>query len=315
MTVRLFGIGQAFYEGQALDGFPSRQYYRLFCYLLLNRSHPHSRERLAAVFWAEYPTATSRRYLRTCLWRLRHSLLDSGVPADEYLCCDNDSVAIRDSGPYWLDVEAFKSAIRVSRSVPGHQLAEEQARELERVERLYTGDLVECIYDDWCIYDRERLRLMHLDLLFKLLAYHEGTGTYEQGLDYAQRILAHDPTREKVHRQAMRLYWLMDAPVEALAQYWCCVQVLREELGVEPTSKTTSLYKQMLHDRFDPSQWAAQEQNGLPGRLARREDKLQVRDLLLGRLLRLEIETQQARAELHDLRRLVEKALDLERRD
>jgi DNA-binding SARP family transcriptional activator len=66
-------------------------------------------------------------------------------------------------------------------------------------------------------HHRERLRLLHVSLLAKLLAYHEGTGTYEQGLGYAGRILDCDPTREKVHRQAMRLHWLMGRPLEALA--------------------------------------------------------------------------------------------------
>jgi DNA-binding SARP family transcriptional activator len=315
LKVQLFGKGEASYDGLALDGFPGQQCHRLLCYLLLNRHHPHPRERLAAVFWAEYPTATSRTYLRTCLWRLRQALSDSGAPADEYLLCVDDSLTFPNSGPYWLDVEAFEGVVNTCRSLPGDRLAPEQARDLESAAALYAGDLLEGTYDDWCLYDRERLRLLHLNLLCKLLAYHEGAGTYEQGLDYAQRILARDPTREKVHRQVMRLYWLMGNPVEALAQYRCCVQILHEELGIEPTAKTSALYEQMLHNRFDPSRWPVHRQNGLPERLARDEASRPAGEQLLDRLRRLEAVTAETGAELHEVRRLMEKALTPEVQD
>lgn len=310
LKVQLFGKGQAWYAGRPLDGFPGRQCHRLLCFLLLNRHHPHSRERLAAVFWAEYPTAASRTYLRNCLWRLREALSDAGAPADEYLLCANDSLSFPHSGPYWLDVEAFEEAIDECRDVPGDRLALEQARELardlEKADRLYTGDLLEGTYGDWCLYDRERLRLLHLNLLCKLLACCEQAGTYEQGLENAQRILALDPTREKVHRQAMRFYWLMGNPVEALVQYQCCVQVLLEELGIQPTAKTSGLYEQMLHDRFVPSQWPVNRQNRLPGRSARDAEQV------LDRLRRLEAGTEETATELREVRRLVEKTLTRE---
>lgn len=312
LKVQLFGKGKASYDDRPLNGFPGKQCHRLLCYLLLNRQQSHPRERLAAVFWSEYPTATSRTYLRTCLWRLRQALLDAGAPPDEYLHCVHDSLSFPNSGTYWLDVEVFEGAVHVCQNLPGDQLALEQVRDLEVAERLYAGDLLEGTYDDWCLYDRERLRLLHLDLLGKLLAHHEKAGTYEQGLDYAQRILVYDPTREKVHRQAMRLHWLLGNPLEALAQYRCCIQVLCEELGIQPTPKTHALYKQMLTNQFDPSQWLVHRENGLPKRLGQEEVRRPVTELVLDRLRHLEAVTQETGVELQEVRRLVEQALGRE---
>lgn len=315
LEVQLFGRGEAWYAGQPLPGFPGQQCHRLLCYLLLNRDHAHPRERLAALFWAEYPTATSRAYLRNCLWRLRECLSELGAPAGDYLLCEDGGLCFSDAAPHWLDVAAFEEAVNACRDVPGDGLAPEQARDLEQADRLYGGDLLEGTYDDWCLYDRERLRLVHLGLLAKLLAYHEGAGSYEHGLGYAERILARDPTREKVHRQVMRLYWLMGNQGEAIAQYRRCVQILLEELDVQPTAKTTGLYELMLHNRFDPGSWPVHRQNGLPQRLAQAEASSPAAQQLLDRLRHLEAMTEETRAELHAIRRLMEKALAGDRQD
>ena len=55
LELKLFGRGQARYNGFPLPGFPQQQPSLLLCYLLLHRSRPHPREQLAALFWGEYP--------------------------------------------------------------------------------------------------------------------------------------------------------------------------------------------------------------------------------------------------------------------
>ena len=74
LSIQLFGPGRASYGNRMLPGFPNQQFYGLFCFLLLNRYRPYRREQLAAVFWGEYSTSVSRKYLRDALWRLRARL-------------------------------------------------------------------------------------------------------------------------------------------------------------------------------------------------------------------------------------------------
>ncbi len=267
LKVQLLGHGQASYAGQPLPGFPGRRCHELLCYLLLNRQQPHPRERLAAVFWSEYPTSTSLTCLRNTLWRLRQALTDAGAPADDYVRVDDGCLSFPNSGRYWLDVEAFEQTLGGCHDFTGDKLSPDQARHLEDALELYSGDLLKEIYKDWCLYDRERLRLLHLETLAKLLVYHEHAGTFERGLDYGRQILDRDPTREQVHRQMMRLHWLLGSPCGALAQYKRCVQVLREELGIPPTGKTTLLFEQMLHNGFDPAENPVHRQDRLPEKL------------------------------------------------
>ena len=82
------------------------------------------------------------------------------------------------------------------------------------------------------------------------MVYHRSHHTYTLGLDFGERILAFDNTRENVHREMMLLYWLLGEPQMALVQYHHCEQILKEQVGVEPAEETRNLYQQMLHHRY-----------------------------------------------------------------
>jgi DNA-binding SARP family transcriptional activator len=309
LRLQLFGPGQASYDSQPLAGFPSQQCYHLLCYLLLNRHHPQCRERLAAVFWSQHPTATSRTYLRNALWRLRQALQAAGAPADEYLSTDGDNVCFPNSGHYWLDVQAFETTVSRLQDGPGQALTAEHAACLEEAVDLYVGDLLEGVYEDWCLYDRERLRLLYLDALHRLVTFYEHHGPYERGLAYGNRILACDPTREKVHRQMMRLYWLQGDQHEALVQYKRCVQILLEELGVPPMKRTQSLYEQMVRSQFDPEMWLAGPDDRLLASAPQDEGLWSLAKHALQKLHRLQTLSKETAAELDDIERLIRRVL------
>jgi DNA-binding SARP family transcriptional activator len=309
LELQLFGTGRARYCNRPLPGFPNQQSYLLLCYLLLNRPHPHHRERLAALFWSEYPTTTSRKYLRNALWRLRHALQSVGAPADEYLLLSDDSASFLTSSRYWLDVEVFETTITRYQDLSGHELTSEQAAHLDEAVDLYVGDLLEGVYEDWCLYDRERLSLLYLNALGKLMVFHEVNGTYERGLAYGERILACDHTRENVHRQMMRLYWLLGDRNAALAQYKRCVQILREELGIPPMEGTRLLYGQMAHNQFDPTSRPVR-QDDPSSIMIKSDDSIQpLAEHALQKLQHLQALIEETGIELRHIERLISKSL------
>lgn len=255
LEVTLFGQGKLRFGDRLVTGFPNQTPYLLFCYLLLNREHPHNRERLAAVFWGDSSTSSARKMLRNTLWRLRQALLACDIPVEHYLQYDDDSLILLNNQPMRIDVEEFQNIVLAVQDVPPQQMTPAQAAALETAASLYSGDLLENVYDDWCLYDRERLRLMYQNLLCKLMLYAGLRGNYEQGIGHGQRLLGMDSTWEKVHRQLMWLYWLAGDRGSALGQYKLCRQILREALATAPTQETQRQYDQMLHGKFDPLAW------------------------------------------------------------
>jgi DNA-binding SARP family transcriptional activator len=172
--VHLFGSGEVVHDSASLNGFPGRQAGLLLCYLLLNRHNPQTRERLAAVFWDDLPTQTARKYLRNTLWRLKNSLGAIGLHAEEVLTIGEELIGLGDTAGWWIDIEQFESAVANSQKCTPQALSRQQRRELEDAVALYRGDLLDGTYEDWTLYERERLRLMLTNVRQKLMLHYPG---------------------------------------------------------------------------------------------------------------------------------------------
>jgi DNA-binding SARP family transcriptional activator len=206
LIIRLFGKFKAERDGRELGGLDTLKVQELFCYLLLNRDRPHHREALAGLLWGDNHTAQSKKYLQQALWQIQLALNSGGEkqPSD-LLVIDPDWVSITSRPELWLDVRVFDEALTRVRGIPGHALEPAHVEVLEEAVQLYRGDLLEGWYQDWCLYERERLQNIYLDMLDKLMAYCEAHQRYEAGAEYGTEILRCDRARERTHWRLMRL--------------------------------------------------------------------------------------------------------------
>ena len=254
VEVRLFGRFAVRCGDQVVNGLRPRKVQELLAYLLLERDRPHHREILADLLWSDSPSAGSRKCLRQALWRLQAVLTSQRDPLTaRVLLVEHDWVQLHPQADVWLDVAEFEGAFDLVHGVPGQQLDSRCAQLLEDAVHLYRGELLEGWYQDWCVYERERLQQMYLAMLDKLMGYCEAQREYETGLMYGARILRHDPARERTHRRLMRLHCLSGDRTTALRQYQQCVVALEEELGVRPAGRTTVLYEQIRSDQLEGS--------------------------------------------------------------
>ena len=152
---------------------------------------------------------------------------------------------------WWLDVDVFEQAYALCRDLPGKALTDQQASTLEEAVAHYHGDLLETWYQDWCIFERERLQLAYLLMLEKLMGYCEVRQLYTKGMAYGQRVLRHDRAREGAHRQLMRLYFRAGDRTAALRQYDRCVAALAKEFNLQPSQETVALSQQIRADRLE----------------------------------------------------------------
>lgn len=309
LNITLFGPGQVKFGENLLDGFPHQQACLLFSYLLLNRNYPHHRERLSSVFWGDTPTTTSRKHLRNNLWRLRQSLTALGVNPDDYLYISEESICWISCSPVWLDVEVFENATSECLSISEDRWTPEQVVRLEQAVELYTGDLLQSVYEDWCLEDRERLRLLFMAGLQKLMIFHTIQERYERALHYGNRILMLDGALEKVHRQLMWLYWKMGDRVAALQQFKRCTQILREDLGIRPMVETRRLFEQLLAGDLYASVWDNQRAIAIPRISETVKSGPSFTETALQKLQRLQDTIEETRAELVQLENLLNDGL------
>lgn len=258
LVIRLFGRlsierGDAFFGGVS-----GAKVQELFCYLLLHRNRAHAREALASRLWGDAPTAQSKKYLRQALWQLQSGLRVGGDGAGSVLEADAHVVRLETGSGIWVDVEVFERAALLARTVPCERLDGQTAATVQAAVDLYRGDLLEGWYQEWCLYERERLQDAYLMMLDKLGAYCEAHGLYDDGVRYAAASLRYDRARECAHQRLMRLYSLGGDRAAALRQYDRCIIALDEELGVKPSAETASLYERIgAGDVVAPKQAAA----------------------------------------------------------
>jgi len=251
LKISLFGKFSIEHDGLSLRELESYKVQEFFCYLLLHRTRPHARETLANLLWGDSTTAQSKKYLRQALWHLQTTLAQEDAPAAEpFLLVEPDWIRLNMRSDIWLDIEVFEQAFALVRGRPSRSLSAGDATVLKEAVALYRGDLLEGSYQDWCLYERERLQHMYMVLLDKITGFCEREQDYETGLNYARVIMRYDRARECTHRRLMRLYYLAGDRTSALRQYERCVTALREELGVKPARRTVELYEQIRRDAF-----------------------------------------------------------------
>lgn len=225
----------------------TRKVQELFCYLLLHRQRPHARETLASVFWNNTPTAQSRANLRKTLWQLQCAL---GVQlSNTLILADTDWIQISPDGVLWLDTGELELCFTQVRGSCGEELSDDDAELVTRAVALYHGDLLAGWYQDWCLFERERLQHIYLALLDKLMGYCESRHAYERGLAYGAEILQYDHLREQTYRRLMRLHARAGDRASALRQYERCVAMLANELDIGPSAPTVELYERIHDDR------------------------------------------------------------------
>jgi DNA-binding SARP family transcriptional activator len=254
LKIHLFGRFRVSRGERPAEGFDAHKEQELLSYLLLRRGRPHAREALAGLLWGEVPTEKSKKYLRQALWHVQAALdpVQGGEPGG-VLAVEHDWVQLDAGAAVWLDVEVFERTFMRVHDSRGAELDGPSFGALQEAVGLYRGDLLEGWYQDWCLFERERLQNMYLAMLDKLMSYCEAHRLFELGVLYGAAVLRLDRAHERTHRQLMTLQYLAGDRTAALRQFERCAAALEEELGVKPDRLTAALYQNIRADHTAPA--------------------------------------------------------------
>jgi DNA-binding SARP family transcriptional activator len=121
----------------------------------------HRREKLASLLWPEATEPNARSYLRQALWRIRKALQSGSLSWEDYLHISDISVTFDDQSEYWLDADLLLESTE-----------ERSVEQLTAIVQLYRGELLPGFYDEWVVFERDRLLTAYqhkMDLLLKSL--------------------------------------------------------------------------------------------------------------------------------------------------
>jgi len=246
LRLRLLGACEIVAPGGAVH-LESAKTTALLAFLVLSPG-PHPRAALTEMLWPELAGERAAAALRRALWDQRRRLSSGG--GDAVVLADRHTVALNPGVAREVDVERFLAACAgAARRGDG---APDEVDALRRALALYRGELLAGLavegapgFDEWLAGERERLRLVALQALRRIIAALRGRGENLRALGYARRLLALDPWLEEGHRAVAELLAATGQHGAALQQLEACRRVLAEELGVTPSARTEALARRL----------------------------------------------------------------------
>ena len=198
---------------------------RLLAYLALHE-RPQSRTVIAAALWPEKTEQRAAANLRASLWRLPKP---SGVPLVESI-----GGAIQLKEPFDVDVKELET-------VGWAIVADPSTLDGDVDPTVFFRELLPGWYDDWVIFQKERIAQLHRRFLEALTYALVRRNRLPKALDVALRLVHADPLSESSQRALLTVYREEGNLGQAWRQYEGYRKLILETFGCEPSSSLRAL--------------------------------------------------------------------------
>lgn len=206
---------------------------RLLAFLAL-QDRATTRTAIAGTLWPEASEEHAHASLRSALSRLngiKSTVVE--VTSQELSLADGVVVDVRD---------ARKLAHRLLKLKPGLDLPADLSTEAIAT---LSVDLLPDWYDDWAVVEAEEWRQLRLHALDTLAEALTAAGRFADATSAALAAVKAEPLRETAHSVLIRVYLAEGNRAEALSAYEHYRNLLRAQLGIEPTPIMEALMKDL----------------------------------------------------------------------
>jgi predicted ATPase/DNA-binding SARP family transcriptional activator len=199
---------------------------------ILHQPRPVQREQLADMFFQASEPKQAAANLRAMLSQIKKQL-------NPFIEITRYAVGRREGAGFSADSLHFNQQLRDERLT---------VDELRSALDQYQGDFLAGFYlrdapefEQWVLIERERLRLLAIDGLQRLIQAQERRGDFRGTLLSADKLLAIEPLLESVHRSKMLMLTRLGQRARALRHFTIAEQIFADELSVDLSTATTSL--------------------------------------------------------------------------
>ncbi len=250
IRARFFGHFELLCDDETISLGRSSKSLTILKYLLANRSRPISQDHLMGWLWPESNLKKARWSLNSAVHGLRKVLGSCPSSSDvNYVLLEEGYYRLSPSVRVTTDVEEFDAHYERGRRLEKVRGLEEAATEYEAAVEVDRGEyLVENLYEDWTMVERERLANAYVDMLDRLAAHYIETRQLRECIRACYQVLEKDRCHEDTYRLLMRCCARLGMRNMALRQYRLYEKILEQEYGTAPSPETRSLYKSLLKD-------------------------------------------------------------------
>lgn len=221
-------------------------------YLLAHRGgRPVPQDYLMGWLWPESDPKRARWSLNSAIYALRKLLSGclSSLPASEIVLFEEGCYRLSSCILLSADTDEFDFHYEEGLSFEEAGWVPEAVSKYEKAADLYRDDyLIEDLYEEWTMIERERLLDAYTDLLGRLASRYLEAGRLREGVRICYRILEKNHCDEDTHRLLMECFVRLGQRPRALRQYRLCEEMLRNEYDMAPSPEIRALYASILKD-------------------------------------------------------------------
>jgi SARP family transcriptional regulator, regulator of embCAB operon len=235
--------GSNLLEERELSG---RQGRLAFAFLVTERHAPVTRDRLMSIVWPDTAPREPDVALSAILSKLRTALKKVGLSTLGCVEVQSGTVQVRLPSDAWIDVEEAANFIDEGE---GALRAGDARRAWSRANVVVTVARRPFLADEeapWIEARRASLRSLLVRGLHGLSRISAMNGEPALAIQYAAEVVALEPFLETGYRHLMQLHAHMGNRAEALRVFGKCRELLREELGADPSQETEALFLEIL---------------------------------------------------------------------
>lgn len=204
---------------------------RLIAFLAL-QGRAMTRDAAAGALWPDVSDAQAHASLRSAIWRLDEVTRQA-------MQVDVLDIALREVKLDVRDSTALAHRLLIVDTVPSD--TDMTAAAIEAL----SSELLPDWYDDWVIIEAEDWRQLRLHALESVTDKLAAAGRFGDAIAAGRAAMQADPLRESAHAALIGVHLAEGNQSEALAAYAAYSELLKRELGLEPTPQLRALVRDL----------------------------------------------------------------------
>jgi len=217
-----------------------------FAFLASERHRPVTKEELTSVVWADSPPREIETALSAILSKLRASLKKTGVTRADAVEVHSGTIQLRLPADVWIDLEHAVNSIDEAEGVLRSGDARRAWSHAVALVTIARRPFLPGEEASWIEARRTKLRSLLVRGLHILAHITEANGEQALALQYATEIIDLEPFQETGYRHLMQMHAAMGNRGEALRVFAKCRELLRDELGADPSQETERVFLEIL---------------------------------------------------------------------
>ena len=248
LTIRVLGPVDIFRDAAnqfAPDAWTTRRARDIFCYIATSKHRRVPKDVLIEEFWRDEDPATVEKNFHPTISHIRKALNSRQSFKQNFVVFRDGAYQLNPELSYSIDSEEFEHFIAEAEKA---KRAKEGARfraSLESAYELYRGEFMSGVYDPWAEERRGYYSEQAGRVLAALAKLSVAEKRWADALKFGGEVLREDPYREDMHRLVMKVLAAQGKPAAVKKHFDDLKKLLHEELGIEPSSETKKLYKEL----------------------------------------------------------------------